>query len=40
MKHDDYELFDQDFDLFIRKGLESFGLDPEGKVIENENIDR
>lgn len=26
MKYDDYELMDKDFDLFIQKGKEAFGL--------------
>lgn len=25
-KTDDYELFDKDFDEFVRRGLEAFGL--------------
>ncbi|MEK5166025.1 hypothetical protein NYE69_27265 [Paenibacillus sp. FSL R5-0527] len=26
MEYDDYELIDQNFDLFIQKGKEAFGL--------------
>lgn len=29
-KTDDYELYDKDFDEFVRRGLEAFGLDHPG----------
>lgn len=36
---DDYELIDKDFDLFIKKGLEAYGL-LEKEESEDESIDR
>lgn len=29
MDYDDYELFDKNFELFVQKGMESFGLSGE-----------
>lgn len=39
MEYDDYELMDKDFDLFIQKGMEAYGLIDSKEEKKDEDID-